>query len=82
MENKKHGQGKHMFLMLLCCLVPLLLIIGIKFFNIGGSTISRFAPMLFPILCMGMHLLILKGMMGHGKGCCHDDKDENQNHLG
>ena len=52
---KKHG-----LLMILCCALPLLLI---ALLTVGG--IIGLLPLL---LCVGMHLFMMKGLL-HGKGC-------------
>lgn len=71
-DKHQHGHGKHMILMLLCCLIPIGLMVGIRYLNIGGKGLGKFSS-LFLLLCPLMHLFMMKGMMGHGKGSCHEE---------
>lgn len=83
MKNDKHqhGHGKHMILMLLCCLIPIGLIAAARYFNISGNGLGKYSNLLF-LLCPLMHIFMMKGMMGHGSNCCHgsskQDGDNNK----
>lgn len=74
-DKHQHGNGKHMVLMLLCCLIPIALFAGIRYFNIGTNGLGRYSGILF-LLCPLMHIFMMKGMMGHGKDNCHGDKKQ------
>lgn len=72
-DNKNHSHGKHMLLMLLGCLVPILVIGGMKFFNIGGYGIAKYSSLLF-LLCPLMHILMIVGIFNFGNKSCHEEK--------
>lgn len=80
-DNHQHGHGKHMIFMLLGCLIPIILIMGLRYFNIGGPILSKFPIYLMFLICPLMHLFMMKGMMGHGKDNCHGGSDEDNNEL-
>lgn len=78
MKNDKdqHGHGKHMILMLLGCLIPIGIIMGLRYFNIGGPILSKLPFLMMFLICPLMHLFMMKGMMGGGKGSCHGGEDK------
>lgn len=76
-NDKQHGHGKHILLMLLGCLIPIGIIIGLRYFNIGGPILSKLPFFLMLFLCPLMHIFMMKGMMGHGKNSCHEESDNN-----
>ena len=57
---------KHALLMVLCCLIPLVGFAAISIFRIPANTVIYVA---LALACPAMHLLMMKGMMGHN----HDD---------
>ncbi|HYE09947.1 MAG TPA: hypothetical protein VEF53_07195 [Patescibacteria group bacterium] len=77
-EQHKHSPLKHMWHMILCCGLPIV-IIGLL------PLIARFSPaasgvlgLIAPFLCPIMMLLMLPMMFGKGKkGSCCDNKNEN-----
>jgi hypothetical protein len=59
---------KHLFIMILCCLIPMAGLVAIRLFQIPVSTGAAFGLML---LCPISHVLLMKFMMdGHN----HDDE--------
>lgn len=81
-DKSQHGHGKHMILMLLVCLVPIGIIIGLRYFDIGGSILSRSPILLMLLICPLIHLFMMKSMMGGDKGSCHGGEDNNDDKLG
>ena len=76
-ENKgAHSSIKHMLMMVLCCGLPILLIIALPFLKIGNAgfkvTLASIIPFLCPIMMLFMIPMMLKGSKG-GKSC-HDTK--------
>ncbi len=67
-EKKRHGHGKHMIIMLLGCLVLLIAIGALKYFNVGLNGLARYSGLLF-LACPLMHIF----MMGHGKESHHEE---------
>ncbi len=73
-NGEKKGNMKHGFLMMLCCLIPIVLIAGLPLFGIkaGSSTVLIF--LLMPLMHIGMMFMMRKP----GKGSsCHGDKNDN-----
>jgi len=64
---------KHALLMVLCCLIPLVGFAAISIFRIPANTVIYTGLVL---LCPVMHLLMMKGMMGHN----HDDASAHAHH--
>lgn len=79
-NNHKNGHKKHMLLMLLCCLVPIVLMIGLRYLNLKGIALPKFSYSLIFLLCPLMHIFMMKGMMGHGGGC-HGNSEEDKNNT-
>ncbi|WP_353097135.1 DUF2933 domain-containing protein [Tissierella praeacuta] len=73
MKNNRHehGCGKHMILMLFVCLIPIIAITGLRYFNIGGQFLSRLPFFSMFLICPLMHIFMMKAMMGHGNKSCH-----------
>ncbi|SFC50788.1 hypothetical protein [Clostridium uliginosum] len=75
-ECKKHNLIKHMLMMVLCCGLPLILIVMLPFINIGGgfkATIVGIAPFICPLMMLLMIPMMFKGMK-HGN-CCSRKKE-------
>lgn len=54
-----HDMGKHVLLMLLCCLAPIAVIGVVWFTGVKSSTLNSLIPLLCPLLmllCIGMML--------------------------
>lgn len=70
--NKGRGLW-HGILMLICCLVPMLLLV--TFFTRGTGAAGGGFGWLFLLLCPLMHIFMMKGMMGGHK---HDEDKDGQ----
>lgn len=81
MKNSKHqhGHGKHMLLMLIGCLIPIGIIAGSRYFNMGDQFLSKFPLFLMFLICPLMHLFMMKGMMGLGNNSCHGGEGKEDN---
>ncbi len=75
-DKRQHGHGKHLLLMLLGCLIPIALILGMGYFNIGGPILSRFPLFLMLLICPLMHIFMMKGMMSNGNESCHGKSNQ------
>ena len=64
---------KHALLMVLCCLIPLVGFAAISIFRIPANTVIYVA---LALACPAMHLLMMKGMMGHDR----DDASKHAHH--
>lgn len=71
-----HKKGLHGILMLLCCLLPILLIVGLPVLGVKGSSLSFLAILL---LCPLMHVGMMFMMGKSGKdGDCHKGSQANR----
>ncbi|MBI4785997.1 MAG: DUF2933 domain-containing protein [Chloroflexi bacterium] len=66
-HDHSQGMGKHMLLMLICCLVPLGLILAVSVFGLSLGPLQAFAPYLLVLLCPIMMFFMMRGM-GHDHG--------------
>ena len=73
-----HSSMKHMLMMVLCCGLPILLIIALPFLKIGNTgfrvTLAAIIPFLCPVMMLFMIPMMLKGSK-EGKSC-HDNKEK------
>ena len=56
--------NRHVLLMVLCCAIPLVLILALPY--LGVSLASSGWLLLVLVLCPLMHLLMMRGHGGHG----------------
>ena len=71
-HNSNHGgHNKIMWLMMLMCAVPVLLVL------LSGSNIRNYALLFLLICCVGGHFLMMK-FMGHKAGHKGEDLDKNR----
>jgi hypothetical protein len=64
-----HTGKHHLWLMLLCCLIPIAALGAVFLFNIPVNTVVIAGIFL---LCPLLHFWMMKGMMGHGHSHQHD----------
>lgn len=74
-----HSPLKHMWHMILCCGLPIV-VIGLlpviaKYSPAAGGFLGRVAPLLCPIMMLMMLPMMFRG---NKNGSCCDDKTENQ----
>jgi hypothetical protein len=63
--NMNHSAKHHLWLMLLCCLIPIAALGAIFLFKIPTSSVLYVGLFL---LCPILHFWMMKGMMGHRHG--------------
>lgn len=78
-DKHQHGHGKHLLLMLIGCLIPIALILGMRYLNISGPVLSRFPFLLMLFICPLIHIFMMKGMMSNGDESCHRKSNQNEN---
>lgn len=69
-----HTGKHHLWLMLLCCLIPIVALGAIFVFNIPVNTVLIVGILL---LCPVLHLWMMKGMMGHTHNQQHNIPADN-----
>lgn len=56
--------NRHMLLMLLCCLVPIALIVTVTLFRISFGALTPYLPFVMVLLCPLMMFFMMRGMIG------------------
>ncbi|MGE5619195.1 MAG: DUF2933 domain-containing protein [Sphingomonadaceae bacterium] len=77
----QHSGNRHMMIMLLCCLIPMVAVFAVTILNIPLSSLATYALV---ALCPLLHIFMMKGMLGRGKQdqpSCHDSKQETPKSL-
>lgn len=74
MDGKKHY--KHMILMILGCLLPLFLVIGVMKYTGGDKIPGGNFSYLFFLLCPLVHVFMMSFMSKQNKRGCHGNSDE------
>ncbi len=69
-HNHSQGMGKHMLLMLICCLVPIALVAAISVFGFALGPLQSLLPYVAALMCPLMMIFMMRGM-GHDHGA-HD----------
>ncbi|SCY16976.1 DUF2933 domain-containing protein [Alkaliphilus peptidifermentans] len=77
MNHNEHGK-KHGILMILCCLIPLLLILAIPRFGIELGPLTRLAPFAMILICPLMHIGMMFFMFKGKKGDCHQENPQSK----
>ena len=70
-HDHSHGMGKHILLMLLCCLVPLGLIFAVSTFGLSLGPLQSLLPFALVLLCPLMMTFMMKDMMQPNGGMDH-----------
>ena len=74
--NHNHSQGgghtTHLILMLLCCLIPIALILAVSIFGLSLGPLAPYLPFAMVILCPLMMFFMMRGMgQEHDAGTHH-----------
>jgi uncharacterized membrane protein len=69
-HDHSNGMGKHMLLMLICCLVPIALILAVSVLGISLGPLSALLPYVLALMCPLMMIFMMRGMM-QGQGADH-----------
>ncbi|HEY5562354.1 MAG TPA: hypothetical protein VIK72_11485 [Clostridiaceae bacterium] len=78
-HENKHGPMNHMLMMVICCGLPVLLLIALPFIGIFGAGFKLTLGTIIPFLCPVMMLLMIPMMLKsnkNGKSCCDEKKEE------
>lgn len=74
-HDNSQGMGKHMLLMLACCLIPIALIVAVSVFGLSLGALTPLLPYALVLLCPIMMIFMMRGM-GHDHGAA----DAHQHH--
>jgi len=69
-----HSHRKHMLLMFIGCLAPILIIVILNFFGFGNGAFTKGVSSFGFLLCPLMHIFMMKGMMSNKNNKCHEEK--------
>ncbi|MCL4394268.1 MAG: DUF2933 domain-containing protein [Chloroflexi bacterium] len=61
-HDHSSGMGKHMLLMVLCCLVPIALIVAVGVLGLSLGPLSGLLPYALVLLCPLMMFFMMRGM--------------------
>ncbi len=62
-HDHPHGMGKHMLLMLVCCLVPLALVVLVGTFGLSLGPLQGLVPYVAALMCPLMMVFMMRMMM-------------------
>lgn len=74
-HDHSHGMGKHMLLMLICCLVPIGLILAVSVLGLSLGPLQPLVPYAIALVCPLMMIVMMRGMM-------QGDDDHSRHHQG
>lgn len=66
-NEKDHKVGKHMIIMVLCCLIPVFIFVLLLLLKIESTNIKSILLFGVFLLCPILHGLMMFGMMRHSK---------------
>ncbi len=66
-HDHSNGMGKHMLMMLICCLVPIALIAAVSMFGLSLGALTPLIPYALALMCPLMMIFMMRGMM-HEQG--------------
>ncbi len=71
-NGNKNGHGKrghlfHMLLMILCCVLPMMLVVFLPLFKINSAALRSALPFAVSLLCPLMHVLMIPMMFRRDK---------------
>ena len=78
-KNGKHeGHSKHMLMMILCCALPVLILVSLPFIKNINPTIKNsifgIAPLICPVMMIGMMFMMKKTNKNEDESKCRDNK--------
>lgn len=79
-HDNSQGMSKHMLIMLVCCLVPIVLIVAVSLFGFSLGSLTPLLPFALVLLCPLMMIFMMRSM-GHDQGHLgeHDMADHHHN---
>lgn len=78
-KNGRKGHGKHMLLMALGCLVPIMLLLMLPSFKVENPILTGILPFAIFLLCPLMHIFMMAFMFRKDK---KDSIEEDMNYNG
>ncbi|KMT23240.1 hypothetical protein [Clostridium cylindrosporum] len=78
-EDNKHSSLKHILHMLLCCGLPIVIMIFLpvitKYSSSLGGFLGKIAPFICPVMMIFMMYMMMRG--NNKRSCCNNSKSEN-----
>ena len=72
-HSQSGSQTSHLILMLLCCLIPIGLILAVSIFGLSLGPLNAFLPFALVLLCPLLMFFMMRGMgHKHDAGQLHD----------
>lgn len=66
-HDNSQGMSKHVLIMLVCCLVPIALIVAVSVFGFSLGSLTPLLPFALALMCPLMMIFMMRGM-GHDHG--------------
>jgi len=81
-DNKKqgHSHGKHMWMMAICCGLPIMGFLAIGLLGLSMPSLETLLLVICPIGMIGMMYMMRRDSRGKekGKSCCESEKSEDE----
>jgi hypothetical protein len=78
-QNKKHNPLKHLWMMALCCGLPMILLLVVPLLGIKSAGLNTLLAGIAPFICPIMMLFMIPMMFKSHKqgGCCKSEDSSN-----
>ncbi|GEM_PF-2011252 len=79
-ERSSHNPLKHLGMMSICCLLPIIILTVLPLLNINNAAANGFISGLSSLICPIMMGVMMFSMFrgGKKKGCCHEEEKKEE----